>query len=108
MTTSEKIKGGFETSSGVDYFATSPASYNDGQWHYSVVTYDGKYDNLFVNAVKVDENVDRGGWGTEGGACGCTPDQIISWGGPITTFRWDTATDVDFKYLSVREIAPPQ
>ncbi|MGC2440945.1 MAG: LamG-like jellyroll fold domain-containing protein, partial [Nitrososphaeraceae archaeon] len=44
------------------------------------------------NFVKVDENVDRGSWGTEGTACGGTPDQIISWGGPITTFRWDTAT----------------
>jgi F5/8 type C domain len=60
------------------------------------------------NFVKVDENVDRGGWGTEGTECGGAPDQIISWGGPITTFRWDTATDVDFKYLSVREIAAPQ
>jgi hypothetical protein len=59
------------------------------------------------NFVKVDENVDRGGWGTEGTECGGAPDQIISWGGPITTFRWDTATDVDFKNLSVREIAPP-
>src|SRR4030095_11361294 len=58
------------------------------------------------NFVKVDENVDRGGWGTEGTACGGAPDQIISWGGPITTFRWDTATDVDFKNLSVREISP--
>jgi hypothetical protein len=58
------------------------------------------------NFVKVDENVDRGGWGTEGTACGGAPDQIISWGGPITTFRWDTATDVDFKNLSVREIVP--
>jgi hypothetical protein len=60
------------------------------------------------NFVKVNENVDRGGWGTEGTECGGAPDQIISWGGPITTFRWDTATDVDFKYLSVREITPPQ
>ena len=60
------------------------------------------------NFVKVDENVDRGGWGTEDTECGGAPDQIISWGGPITTFRWDTATDVDFKFLSVREIKPPQ
>ena len=60
------------------------------------------------NFVKVDEKVDRGGWGTEGTECGGPPDQIISWGGPITTFRWDTATDVDFKFLSVREIQPPQ
>jgi hypothetical protein len=60
------------------------------------------------NFVKVDETVDNGGWGTEGTECGGAPDQIISWGGPITTFRWDTATDVDFKNLSVREIIPPQ
>jgi len=60
------------------------------------------------NFVKVDENVDRGGWGTEDWQCGGVPDQIITWGGPITTFRWDTATDVDFKNLSVREIVPPQ
>jgi hypothetical protein len=59
------------------------------------------------NFVKVDETVDRGGWGTEGTECGGAPDQIISWGGPITTFRWDTATDVDFKNLSVREITAP-
>ena len=26
--------------------------------------------------------------------------------GPITTFRWDIPTDVDFKNLSVREIVP--
>jgi concanavalin A-like lectin/glucanase superfamily protein/F5/8 type C domain-containing protein len=60
------------------------------------------------NFVKVNENVDRGGWGTEDTECGGAPDQIITWGGPITTFRWDTATDVDFKNLSVREIVPPQ
>jgi hypothetical protein len=59
------------------------------------------------NFVKVNENVDRGGWGTAGTECGGAPDQIISWGGPITTFRWDSATDVDFKNLSVREISPP-
>ncbi len=59
------------------------------------------------NFVKVDDTVDRGGWGTQGTECGGAPDQIISWGGPITTFRWDTATDVDFKNLSVREITAP-
>jgi hypothetical protein len=46
--------------------------------------------------------------GTEDVVCGGAPDQIISWGGPIATFRWDSATDVDFKNLSVREIVPPQ
>jgi hypothetical protein len=60
------------------------------------------------NFVKVDESVDKGGWGNTGGECNGAPDQIITWGGPIATFRWDTATDVDFKNLSVREIQPPQ
>ena len=34
-------------------------------------------------------------------------DQLITWGGPIATFRWDNATHVDFKNFSVREIEPP-
>ena len=58
--------------------------------------------------TKVDENTDKGGWGNQGGECNGAPDQIITWGGPIATFRWDTATDVDFKNLSVREIVPPK
>lgn len=57
------------------------------------------------NWVKVFETVDAGGWGSEGTAgCGGQADQIITWGGPIATFRWDSATDVDFKNLSIREI----
>ncbi len=66
---------------------------------------DKNNDGMFV---KVDEAVDKGGWGNAGGTCKGAPDQIITWGGPIATFRWDTATDVDFKNLSVREIQPPQ
>ena len=37
-----------------------------------------------------------------GGAVNGMP---LTWGGPIATFRWDSATDVDFKWLSVRELA---
>ena len=59
------------------------------------------------NWVKINDFVDLGGWGNQGGYCGGAPDQIITWGGPIATFRWDTATDVDFKNLSVREIQAP-
>jgi hypothetical protein len=40
--------------------------------------------------------------------CGGSPDQKVTWGGPISTFRWDTATNVDFKWLSVREILVPE
>ena len=57
--------------------------------------------------VKVDENIDRGGWGDEGGECRGASDQIVTWGGPIATFRWDGATNVDIKNFSVREIQVP-
>ncbi len=56
---------------------------------------------------KVASAVDDGGWGNEGDHCSGNPDQIITWGGPIATYRWDRASDVDFKWLSVREIKPP-
>jgi hypothetical protein len=56
--------------------------------------------------TKVNERVDNGGWGNNGGECGGDPDQIITWGGPIATFRWDSASDVDIKNFSVREIQP--
>ena len=59
------------------------------------------------NWKKVYEYVDNGGdWEKEGKECNGKKDQIITWGGPIATFRWDDATDVDFKFLSVREIDP--
>ncbi len=55
---------------------------------------------------KVNEYIDNGNLGKKGKECGGKKDQIITWGGPIATFRWDEATDVDFKFLSVREIDP--
>ena len=41
MNSGEQIKDGFETSSGADQYVTSPGTYNNGQWHYAVVTNDG-------------------------------------------------------------------
>src|SRR5688572_33064997 len=41
MNSAEQIKAGFETSSGADQYVTSLNSYNDGQWHYAVVTNNG-------------------------------------------------------------------
>jgi hypothetical protein len=60
------------------------------------------------NWVNVNDFVDSGGWGKDGGECGGAPDQIISWGGPIVTYRWDNSPDVDIKDFSVREIQAPQ
>jgi hypothetical protein len=60
-----------------------------------------------VTWKKVYDMTDAGAWGGDaqhcGGSVGAMP---ITWGGPIATFRWDNATDVDFKWMSVREIQP--
>ena len=65
---------------------------------------DSNSDN---NWQKVYQLIDSGGWGEGGQECGGDPDQIITWGGPLTIFRWDEATNVDIKDFSVREIQPP-
>jgi hypothetical protein len=56
---------------------------------------------------KVYDFIDQGGWGSEGGECNGEPDQIVTWGGPIASFRWDDGNSIDIKNLSVREIVPP-
>lgn len=56
---------------------------------------------------KVNEHLDRGGFEADSNKCGGTLDQKVLWGGPVATFRWDKATDVDFKWFSIREISPP-
>ena len=53
MNSAEKIKGGFESSGGTDYYVTSANSYNDGQWHYAVVTYGGSTVILYIDGVQV-------------------------------------------------------
>ena len=63
--------------------------------------------NLDNNWKRVFSFIDSGGFGGSGKRCGGTSDQIITWGGPIASFRWDNAKDVDIKNLSIREIQPP-
>jgi hypothetical protein len=53
ITSSERIKAGFETSTGADRFVTSPSAYNDGQWHYAVVTNSGTNLVLYIDGVQV-------------------------------------------------------
>ncbi len=51
---------------------------------------------------------DDGTWGGDSKPCGARDTRVpMLWGGPSATFRWDGATDVDIKWLSVREIIPP-
>ncbi|WP_228560719.1 MULTISPECIES: discoidin domain-containing protein [Myxococcus] len=58
---------------------------------------------------KVYDTVDSGSWGGDASHCGGAVNAMpITWGGPIAVFRWDSANDVDFKWLSVREISPEQ
>ncbi len=62
------------------------------------------------NWKKVVDGIDLGGFGAGGDSIDCPnsrPDQPIFWGGPVVTYRWDNANDVDFKWLSAREIRPP-
>ncbi len=53
MTNSETLRGGFETSSGSAFYATSPLSYSDGNWHYVVVTFDGSAIGLYIDGLPV-------------------------------------------------------
>ena len=53
ITSSGKLSGGFETSSGSNKYITSPNSYVDGQWQHGVVTFDGSNVRLYVNGIQV-------------------------------------------------------
>ena len=54
VSSTEQIKVGFETATGADFFVTSPTKYNDNQWHYAVVTYDGSSNLiLYIDGVQV-------------------------------------------------------
>jgi hypothetical protein len=58
-----------------------------------------------VTWKKVYSYDDTGSWGGDSGTCGGDDDMMpLTWGGPLATFRWDDSPDVDFKWLSVREI----
>jgi len=47
------VRGGFEESDGTDHMVTASTSYNDGQWHHAVVTYDGSIVILYIDGAQV-------------------------------------------------------
>ncbi len=53
MTSGEKLRAGFETTSGTDVFVTSSSSYKDDKWHYATVTFDGSALRLYVDGIPV-------------------------------------------------------
>lgn len=58
LTNREKVRGGFETVQGVDYLVTSQSSYNDGQWHNTVLTFDEESNilTLYMDGIEVASN----------------------------------------------------
>lgn len=54
--------------------------------------------------VGAADYTDMGGWGSDGEPCGGHPDQIISWGGPLATIRFEGDPHIIFNKLSVREV----
>jgi hypothetical protein len=79
----------------VSYVFTDKKSAIEGQWvgfkgiMYNNIEENGKTavkmeiwldKNNDGNWVKVDENIDRGGWGNQGRECSGASDQIITWG----------------------------
>jgi hypothetical protein len=55
FTSSERLQGGFETTGGTNKYLTSTNTYNDGQWHHGVVTFDNPNNivRLFVDGVQI-------------------------------------------------------
>ncbi|MGI0051240.1 MAG: LamG domain-containing protein, partial [Nitrososphaeraceae archaeon] len=57
---SETIEGGFETKPGTNVFVSSQGKYNDGLWHYVLLTYDNKILNLYIDGVLADSKITSG------------------------------------------------
>lgn len=47
------VRGGFEEGTGTDHYATSPLTYNDGEWHIAIVTYDQVTIRLYIDGIEV-------------------------------------------------------
>ena len=50
---SGNIQGGFETESGENFQVSSSAKYNDGRWHYVLLSYDGSILRLDIDGNQV-------------------------------------------------------
>jgi hypothetical protein len=68
---------------------------------------DGVPANDWLLATVSEDHPDERSWGTEATACNApADDQIMFWGGPHVTWRWDDTT-ARLRLMSVREIVPP-
>jgi hypothetical protein len=76
----------------------------DGKQGVQLMAYVDKGNNNSWTLIPGSELLDKGGWGQDDEFCGGYSDQIITWGGPLATFRIETGSNVLFNKLSVREI----
>jgi hypothetical protein len=53
LTKTGQIEGGFEDKAGKNHWTTSPSTYNDGDWHFAVLTYGGHTINLYIDGERV-------------------------------------------------------
>ena len=53
------ISGGFETESGIDFEVKSTAKYDDGKWHYVLLSYDGSLLRLYVDGKQVSDKLTK-------------------------------------------------
>jgi hypothetical protein len=67
--TRERVNGGFETSTGDDYYLTSQGSYADGIWHNAILTFDNEQSMLmlYMDGLEIATNTTN---------VGTTPDSI--------------------------------
>jgi hypothetical protein len=86
-----------------NWFRFKAIVYNLPSGHVKLENWLDPYNNN--NWIKIGQYVDQGGWGIDGTKCGGESDQIITWGSPMITFRWDNIS-LDFRNLSIREIEP--
>lgn len=68
---------------------------------------DGCPANEWVLVQAHDDHPDEGPWGDGADGCGAPdPEQIMLWGGPWVTWRWDDS-EAELRLMNVREILPP-
>ncbi len=53
FTSEERLRAGFESADGTDYYVTHQNTYSDGNWHYVVLTYDGSALRLYLDGTQL-------------------------------------------------------
>ena len=53
ITDNNEVEGGFEATSGDNFFVKTPNKYNDEKWHHVAVTYNGSAVSLYVDGKEI-------------------------------------------------------